>query len=210
MRDDELLAVVLGTIDPSLARRILADVQSLRGLADLCADELVLFDGVGVARAARVAAGLELGRRTHQQALARGTPLLSAAGAARHVRDLTALSRNEEFHLVMLDTKSRVLGHRVVSVGTLQASLVHPREVFRPAIRAGAASILVAHNHPSGDPTPSSEDRAVTERLEEVGRWVGIPLVDHLVIGDAAYWSFAQERKFPWPKTSSAVDPRRS
>jgi DNA repair protein RadC len=102
----------------------------------------------------------------------------------------------EEFLVVPLDTKNRVLGFHVVSVGSLGASLVHPREVFKIAILANAASVILVHNHPSGDPEPSAEDRRVTERLKEAGELVGIPVLDHVVIGDGRYVSFTDRGRF--------------
>jgi DNA repair protein RadC len=98
--------------------------------------------------------------------------------------------------VVPLDTKNRVLGFHVVSVGSLGASLVHPREVFKIAILANAASVILVHNHPSGDPEPSAEDRRVTERLKEAGELVGIPVLDHVVIGDGRYVSFTDRGRF--------------
>lgn len=204
LRDDEALALVLRTGRAgenvlALAQRLIDEAGGLRGLAALEATELERIPGIGPARAATVLAAIEIGRRAQRPRLWLGEPLASPVEAATHFRARTALRLREEFHVVLLDTKHRVIGHRVVSVGTLQASLVHPREVFRPAIQLGAASILAGHNHPSGDPTPSDEDRAVTQRLEEVGVWVGIPLVDHLVLGDQSFWSFAEQRLYAWP-----------
>lgn len=102
-------------------------------------------------------------------------------------------SDREEFLVVPLDGKNRALGFHVVSVGTLTASLVHPREVFKIVLLANAAAIIVVHNHPSGDPTPSAEDIAITQRLQEAGDLLGIRILDHVVIGDGRYVSFADD-----------------
>jgi DNA repair protein RadC len=110
---------------------------------------------------------------------------------ARVVLETTRSERRESFFVLLLDGRHRILSFRVVSTGSLQSSVVHPREVFAPAIREGAAAIVVAHNHPSGDPTPSAEDRDVTERLREVGQLVGIEVLDHVVVGVERYFSFA-------------------
>lgn len=99
----------------------------------------------------------------------------------------------EMFVVLLLDGKNRALGFNTVSVGSLTAALVHPREVFKPAILANAASVVLVHNHPSGDPEPSQEDRAITERLKHAGDLLGIKVLDHVVIGDGTYWSFADE-----------------
>jgi len=99
----------------------------------------------------------------------------------------------EEFHVVLLDVKNRVLGFNVVSVGTLTFSVIHPREVFKPAILANAAGMIVVHNHPSGDPEPSAEDREITNRLWVAGELLGIKMIDHIIIGDGRYLSFADD-----------------
>ncbi len=96
------------------------------------------------------------------------------------------------FFALLLDSKNRLLRDEVVSIGTLTASLVHPREVFRPAIREAAASIIVAHNHPSGDPSPSAEDMDVTARLRSAGELIGIPVLDHVILGAGTYTSLAE------------------
>jgi DNA repair protein RadC len=123
------------------------------------------------------------------------------AEGAKGAKDLAAIVRGfvpvgderEHFLAVLLDTRRRVKGVCVVSIGTLSASLVHPREVFRPAIVAGAAAVVLAHNHPSGDPSPSSEDRDVTQRLVSAGQTIGIPVVDHIIVGDdGEFYSFRE------------------
>ena len=134
-------------------------------------------------------AGVELGRRVAAADAARegATPIRGSADALRYARRafqrLARESRQESFHLVILDTKHRPTGHAQVSVGSLAEAPVHPREVFRPAVRDAAAAVILVHNHPSGDPTPSAEDDAVTQRLEEAGRILGIPVLDHIVLG---------------------------
>ncbi|MCB9882848.1 MAG: DNA repair protein RadC [Planctomycetes bacterium] len=203
LSDEDLLALVLRTGRPGenargLARRILDRLGSSRELARTSVQELEAIAGIGPARAASVVAAVALGQRAHHKRAEFLSALSSPVDAADHVRGHVSGTLQEEFHVLLLDCKHRVVGHRRVSVGTLQASLVHPREVFRPAIRAGAAAILVAHNHPSGDPTPSEEDRAVTQRLREVGGNIGIPLLDHLVLGEEAFYSFAEQRLIPW------------
>ena len=109
-------------------------------------------------------------------------------------RDRLACLDREEFLVVLLDGKNHILGFNQVSVGSLTAALVHPREVFKPAILANAAALILVHNHPSGDPEPSAEDRAITARLKQVGELVGIRILDHVVIGDERYASFAEQQ----------------
>jgi DNA repair protein RadC len=137
----------------------------------------------------RLQAGIELGRRI-QEAKAKYHALTKITGSAdaiefcrSHFSRLITDCLQEQFHIITLDTKNHVLNSHHITTGTLDASLVHPREVFRPAIKDAASSILLAHNHPSGDATPSREDFAVTKRLEEVGRTIGIDVLDHIVMG---------------------------
>lgn len=136
----------------------------------------------------RLMAGIELGRRIHEAKSRYEVPasLNSTAKAIEfcrvHFSRLIADAMQEEFHIVTLNTKNHVIKTHRITVGTLDASLVHPREVFRPAVRDAASSILLAHNHPSGDPEPSREDRQVTRRLEEAGTLIGINVLDHIVL----------------------------
>ncbi|MEQ9411939.1 MAG: DNA repair protein RadC [Fuerstiella sp.] len=136
----------------------------------------------------QIMAGIELGRRVAAVASERTTSKISSTTLAmafcrRHFARLATEGKQEEFHIVTLDTKNGVIDTHQITVGTLDASLVHPREVFRPAIRDAAASVILVHNHPSGDPTPSKEDRAVTRRLESAGQLLGIEVLDHIVLG---------------------------
>ncbi len=165
---------------------------SLRRLGAASVAELESSAGVGPAVAARVSAALELGRR-----LAREGPTergrIRGPGdiyerCAPALRDLG----QEEFRVLLLNTQHAVVSELTVTRGTLDASVVHPREVFKAAVVEGAAALILVHNHPSGDPSPSAEDRSVTRQLAEAGRILGIPVLDHVVIGDARYVSFAE------------------
>ena len=170
---------------------VLEAVGGVQGLGQSGIDELQRVRGVGAAKAAQLKAAVELGRRAMAAPLSTGIRLSSSGEVFRiyhsRLRDL----RQECFLLVLLDAKHAVLRDVTVSQGSLTMSLVHPREVFAPAIRESAAAVLVLHNHPSGDPEPSAEDRALTARLASVGQLLGIPLLDHVVIGDGRYVSFA-------------------
>jgi DNA repair protein RadC len=140
-----------------------------------------------------VPAAVELGRRIVSTPWPRGVRLRTSRevydALAPRLRDL----RREVFLVILLDGRNRRMDEVRVSEGSLSASIVHPREVFLPAVRASAAALIVAHNHPSGDPRPSPEDREVTWRLSEAGELLGIRLLDHLIVGETAYWSFADE-----------------
>lgn len=200
----ELLAILLGAGSKregalELARRVLVEAGSLRAFARSRAAEFAAIRGVGMAKSTRLAAAFELGRRVAGESAARGCVVRSAEDVHRLLRQRLREERREVFVVLLLDGRHRLMREEQVSVGTLTASLVHPREVFAPAIRERAAAIVVAHNHPSGDPTPSGEDRAVTLRLAEVGRLIGIPLLDHVVVGDPGYASLRELGHLPEP-----------
>lgn len=195
---NELVAVVLGTggagasaID--CARLILDSAGgSLGRLAGTPLAALTRVRGVGSARAAAVHAALEIGRRMAAEAREAGAPLRGprdvAAVFAPRLQDLPV----EEFHVAILDAQHRLERDILITRGLLNSSLVHPREVFREAIAERAAAVILVHNHPSGDPTPSAEDRAVTEQLVAAGRLLDIPVHDHIIVGRGRYVSFAE------------------
>ena len=191
----ELLAIVLGTgaagrDSAALAADVLALVEgSLRRLARRPLAELARLPGVGPVKAARVAAALELGRRVGAEEHP-PPPRINGPGDvhrfyADRLRDLDV----EEFHVLALGCQSQVLRDLVITRGILNSSLVHPREVFRAAIAEGAAGIVVVHNHPSGDPTPSADDRVLTRQLIDAGRLLDVPVYDHVVVGGERYVS---------------------
>jgi DNA repair protein RadC len=197
LSDAEVLALVLGTGHASLgdaqalARSLLLRFGDLRGVVSAGRAELAQLRGVGEARAAKLAAAGELARRLASERLDRGASITSSSLVYEHFGSLLVDEKREMFYALLLDTKYRFISKVRISEGSLGASLVHPREVFRPAIREAAAAVLFVHNHPSGDPAPSGEDRRITERLREVGELVGIPVLDHVIVGRGAYFSFA-------------------
>lgn len=135
-----------------------------------------------------IAAALDGSRR----ALPPGPAVRSAADVAALLGPAMRAGQQEAFVAVLLDVKQRVVATTLVSLGTLDCSLVHPRDLFRPALRASAASVILAHNHPSGNPEPSPEDLAPTRRLADAGRLLGIPVADHVIVGDGRYVSLAE------------------
>ncbi len=195
--DNELLAVILGhgyramsAID--VANEVLEHVRGVHGLTRQSRGDLCRLKGIGAAKASQILAAVELGRRTLVRVPADRVQFGSPRDVASYLLPGYGARAVEQFGIVLLDTKHRVLKTAVLSVGTLDASLVHPREVFREAAGGGAAAIVLFHNHPSGDPTPSGEDAALTARLVEAGRLMGIEVVDHLVLADAKYCSFRE------------------
>ena len=150
-------------------------------------------DGVGEATAARLAAAFELGRRAASAEAPEDQPIRGPMDVFRRMGPRLRDASQEEFHALLLNTRHRVIREVLVTRGILDASLIHPREVFRTAVSEGAANLVLVHNHPSGDPTPSSEDRAVTRQLAAAGRALGIPVLDHVVIGRGRYVSLASD-----------------
>ncbi|MFD0713966.1 DNA repair protein RadC [Paenibacillus sp. GCM10027626] len=194
----ELLAILLrtGTKRESavlLAAHLLHKCGSLQGLVDMSIDELTAIRGIGPAKAVQLKAGVELGRRLARSRGASSPAIHRPADAAQLLMEEMRYLKREHFVCLFLNTKNHIITQETLSVGTLNASLVHPREVFRAAIRCSCASIICAHNHPSGDPTPSPEDIALTRRLQEAGELVGISLLDHLVIGDNRFISLKEQ-----------------
>jgi DNA repair protein RadC len=196
LSDAELIAVVLGTGvrgRPALdvAASVVTTAGGLVALARAAPAELALAHGVGPAQAARLAAGFELGRRALETAPGRQI-LTDAADIVRLLRPrLTGLAQ-EVFFAIGVDARNGLIGEVEVARGLLTGVEVHPREVFRPLIRMAAAGAVVAHNHPSGDPTPSNEDLALTRRLRIAGDVVGIPIIDHVVIAGERFRSLAE------------------
>jgi DNA repair protein RadC len=193
----ELVAILLGT--GSRGRGVLETATgllelgrgSLRRLAARPAPELLRAAGVGPTKAARLVAAFELGQRLARESRPALPRIREPEDVVRllegRLRDLQV----EEFHLLALDSQSQVMREVLVTRGLLNSSLVHPREVFRPAIAEAAAGIIVVHNHPSGDPTPSAEDRAVTRQLVSAGQLLDLPLYDHVIIAGDRFVSFA-------------------
>lgn len=192
----ELLTLTLGrqggATPDGTAARLLHAFGSLRALACASARELERIHDLGPATAERLAATLALGKRTHEEVLRPGERLSTSAEifGAYHAR--LRDRRQEVFVAIYLDAKNKVIAEQELTRGILTASLVHPREVFRPAIRVNAAGLVLVHNHPSGEPEPSQEDHEVTRRLEAAGNLIGIRVLDHVVIGEGAYVSFLE------------------
>jgi len=194
----ELLAILLGTgcagrDAVTVAGELLGLAEgSLRRLEARPFGELAGVSGVGRAKAARLLAALELGRRARSEAEPMPVRIRTPADVYRIFAERLRGLAVEEFHVLALGSQSQVLADRLVTRGILNSSLVHPREVFRAAILEAAAGMIVVHNHPSGDPSPSADDRAVTRQLVEAGRILDMPVYDHVIVGGDRYVSFAE------------------
>jgi DNA repair protein RadC len=198
LTDAELLALIIRTGDSSsknsavdLARGLLSRFGSLRQLSGASIAELTQQSGIGPAKAAEVQALFQIARRFSDRRLQPGQAYRSAKDAFAHFHERLCDYRKEVFVALLLDSKNRLIREVQISAGSLNASIVHPREVFAPALRESAAAILFIHNHPSGDPTPSREDIEITERLKQVGELLGVRVLDHIIIGKGEFVSFA-------------------
>jgi DNA repair protein RadC len=195
--DNEVIAVLLGSGVPAhcalaLAGDVLMMAGGVVGLSRLGFHELQRIKGIGESRAARLVAAVELGRRVLTTAPDERTRFTKTEQMANYLLPLFGGHPVERFGIVFLDAKGRLIRATILSSGSLDTSIVHPREVFREAMVASAAAIVAFHNHPSGDPSPSPEDRVLTHRLVAAGEVVGIRLVDHIILGDGRWFSFRE------------------
>ena len=197
--DNELVALVLGNGSRSgnalsVANAMLAAHGGLHGLTRTTCGDLMRIDGIGEARAAQVVAAMELGRRTLTHAPRARLQIRRPQDAVDYLMPRYAARPVEQFGIVLLDTKHRVLRTAVLALGTQNSCAVEPRDVFREAAVGGAAAIVIFHTHPSGDPSPSPDDVDLTRRLVAAGVLMGIDVVDHLILGDSRYWSLRETR----------------
>jgi DNA repair protein RadC len=201
--DNELLAVIIGHGTAAagaleIANQLLASAGGVHGLLRLSRDELAQVFGVGDAIASRLMAAFELGRRTLAQPPDRRLRFTTSLACGLFLLPRFGGHPVERFGLMLLDARLRLIRTQLLTVGTIDAVVVHPRDVFRPAILAGASTIVAFHNHPTGDVTPSPEDVRLTERLFEAGDLVGIDVMDHLILGDTRYCSVREAMQIEW------------
>lgn len=202
LTDAELIAILLrtGTAEKSaidIASEMTADGGLYKRLAGITRlNELTNIKGLGQAKAATVLAALEIGRRIASAKPIEKIHLSCPQDVADFLMPRLRYAAKEQFVVILLNNKNKVIGTEVVSEGSLSSSVVHPREVYAPAILHHAAAIMVAHNHPSGDPKPSIEDEEVTRQLLRSGKVLGIPMIDHVIIGDGNYYSFLENEAF--------------
>lgn len=198
LSDAELLAVVLRHGGPGLSavdlgRTVLTQFGNLRGLGGAVLGELQQLPGVGPAKAAQLLALVELCKRYGERQWQAGEPFRDPADVYAHFRERLASEKREYFYAILLDNRHRKIRDVRVSQGSLTTTIVCPRDVFEPVVREAAAAVVFVHNHPSGDPTPSPEDVAITRRLRQVGEIMGVRVLDHIVIGHGCYVSFARD-----------------
>lgn len=203
LSEAQLLAIILRTGSSlsgsalDLARDLLKEFGGLKALGDASISELCQKKGMGAAKAAQVKAALELGKRTLKEELGSRRSFSSSRDAAAYLSPSMARLKQEVFKALLLNIKNQLLREATIAQGGLTSSLVRPREVFLPAIREGAPQIIFAHNHPSGDPTPSRDDFLLSQRLARGGSLLGVEVLDHIIIGGNSYYSFADSGRLP-------------
>ncbi len=198
LSNTELLAIVLstGTKEKSaigLAENILNyNGEGLRFLTDSTVEELSQIKGIGLAKSSQLIAAVELGKRIALATKANNYRIKTPDDVSNLLMEEMRYLKKEHFNIILMNTKNEVIAIENISVGSLNASIVHPREVFVRAIKRSSFAIVLAHNHPSGDPSPSTEDIKITQRLQEAGKLIGITVLDHIIIGDGNYYSLKE------------------
>ena len=203
LSDCELLAIILRTgmggrkerlsaLD--LAKKVLSEYDSLKNLLDLSLSEFLKINGIGRAKAAQVIAALELGRRAVSEKNGNNKSFKCSEEVANYYIPLLKDLKKEQFRVLLLDIKNKVIKEVLISQGSLTSSIVHPREVIKPVIKESAASVIFIHNHPSGDPEPSTDDLEITNRLCKSCSILGISVLDHIIVAESGYFSFKQKQ----------------
>ena len=203
LSDCELIAIILRTgvgnskekfsaLD--LAKKMLTEYGSLKNLLDLSLSEFLKINGIGRAKAAQVMAALELGRRAVSEKNGNNVSFRCSEEVANYYIPLLKDLKKEQFRVLLLDIKNKVIKEVLISQGSLTSSIVHPREVIKPVIKESAASVIFIHNHPSGDPEPSTDDIEITNRLCKSCSILGISVLDHIIVAEGGYFSFKQKQ----------------
>ena len=195
LSNEELLSIILksGTRNCSvkvLSERILSNLKDISELKDYTINTLTNINGIGKVKAIELLCALELGKRVYYRKEKESIKLNSSDKIYNYFKDIFIDEKQEYFYAIYLDSKSKLIDYKLLFKGTINSSCVHPREVFKYAYLESAYSIVVIHNHPSGDPTPSNEDIKLTDVLFQIGKLNAIPVVDHIVFGDNKYYSF--------------------
>lgn len=197
LSNQELLAILIRTGRANysaldIAKEVLChDSRGLVALGNMTIEELTTIKGIGESKACQLMAGIEIGKRVIESEHTKDK-VTCPNDVFDHLKVRVRHLKKEKFFTILLDTKNQIIAVEDISTGSLNASIVHPREVFHYAIKKNAKSMILAHNHPSGHPSPSKEDHQITERLVEVGKLVGIEVIDHIVIGRETYYSFKE------------------
>lgn len=193
----ELLALIIGRGIPkksvmNIAQELLARFGNVKAISQASIAALSEIKGVGLAKAAQIKACFELGKRQDLEPELKNYDIKNPQSVVKAIRASIKDKAKEHFKLILLDTRNKIIGISTISIGTLNAGLVHPREIFKEAIIHNSASVVLAHNHPSGDPEPSDEDLTITNRLVKSGKILGIEVIDHIIIGKTGFSSFKE------------------
>jgi len=194
----ELLALVIGRGIPkksviSIAQELLTRFGNVKAISQATIEELSQIKGIGLAKAAQIKACFELGKREDLELEMINFDIKNPESVVKAIRASIKDKAKEHFKLILLNPRNKIIRISTISIGTLNASLVHPREVFKDAIVHSAASVVLAHNHPSGDPEPSEDDVTITKRLIEAGKILGIEVIDHIIITKNGFFSFKEK-----------------
>lgn len=198
LNEEELLAIILSTGYKNknvieLSKEILASF-SYEELLEVEVDELIKIDGIKLAKATKIVASLQLGRRISEKVIKKKIKkITSSDDVYTYMKNELTFKKKEHFVAILLDTKNVIIAEETISIGDLSSTIVNPREVFKPAIKKSAKSIILVHNHPSGNPTPSMEDLQITKRLVDAGEILDISVLDHIIIGKDKFYSFKKE-----------------
>mgnify|MGYP001608236749 CR=1 FL=1 len=199
LSDAQLLAIILRTGNKTksavdLARTLIGKFEDFRSMDSLSVSELCKENGIGTAKAAQIKAAFEIGKRMLSGGSGLKKGFTCSEDVVNYYIPLMKNLKKEIFKTVLLDSKNKIIRDVTISEGSLTASIVHPREVFNPAIKNSAAAVILVHNHPSGDPSPSREDVEITQRLVKSSEIVGIKVLDHIIIGDGRHFSFLDKK----------------
>lgn len=195
LSNEELLSIIIktGTKDYSskaISQILLNEIKDIKNLKDITLNKLTNIKGIGKVKAIELLASIELGKRVFEEEKKAQIKLNNSSLIYEYFKDKLKNEKQENFYAIYLDSKSNLISYKLLFKGTLNSSCVHPREIFKYAHLESAYSIIVIHNHPSGDPTPSKEDEKTTKSLIEIGKLMSIPVVDHIIFGKNKYFSF--------------------
>jgi len=200
LSNEELISIILKTGSKQysvkeVSLKLLEYLQDISKLKDIGLSSLTSIAGIGKVKAIELKAAIELGRRVYINDNRKKIKLNNALAIYDYFRNILSDKKQEHFYCVYLDTKGNYLGKKCLFIGTINSSLVHPREIFKEAYLLSASGIICIHNHPSGDPSPSKEDMLITLKIREIGIMHGINLLDHVIIGNGSYYSFYDNKK---------------
>lgn len=194
----ELLALIIGRGVSkrsviTIAQELLSRFGNIKAISEATLEELSQIKGIGFAKAVQIKACFELGKRQELEPEMKNFDIQNPQDIVKAIQSSIKDKAKEHFKLILLNTRNKIIGISTVSIGTLNSNLVHPREVFKKAISHSAASVVFAHNHPSGDPEPSEDDLTITKRLTEAGKIIGIEVIDHIIISKNGFFSFKEK-----------------